>query len=89
MMKDKKDLIEDLKKEFLGQKVIVHPGPKKQFKTAITVILSLCFIFGIGILSTKRLMTGYIVFRYNSTNWPGIILLLIPLILCFYWLKKR
>jgi TM2 domain-containing membrane protein YozV len=88
-MKNKKDLIETLKKEFLGQKVIVYPGPKQQFKIALTVILSLCFIFGIGMLSTRRLLTGHTIFAYNSTNWPGIVLLIIPLILGLYWLKKR
>jgi nitrate reductase gamma subunit len=87
-MGEKKDLIETLKKEFIGQKVIVYPGPKQQFKLAMTVILSLCFIFGIGMLSTKRLVTGQTVLAYNQTNWLGIILLLIPLILGLYWLRK-
>ncbi len=88
-MGEKKELIEVLKKEFAEQKVIVYPGPKKQFKLLMTVFLSLCFIFGAGMLSTRRLMTGHTIFAYNPTNWSGVILILIPLILGLYWLKKR
>ncbi len=88
-MEKKNELIEELKKEFKGQKVVVYPGPKQPFKLAITVILTLCLIFGFGSLGTKRLTTGHTVFAYNSFNWPAVVLLLIPLILALYWLKKR
>jgi hypothetical protein len=88
-MGEKKELIESLKKEFFGQKIIVYPGPKQQFKLAMTVVLSLCFIFGLGMLSTKRFATGQTVLAYNPTNWSGIILILIPLIIGLYWLRKR
>ena len=86
---EKKELIEELKKEFKGQKVIVYPGPKQPFKTAMTVLLTLCFIFGIGMLSTRKLPTGHVVFGYNQSNWYGILLLFIPLVLALYWLRKR
>jgi len=88
-MEKKKELIEELKKEFQGQKVIVYPGPKHRLKVVMTVLLSLCFIFGISMLSTKRLATGHTVFAYNPSNWYGIILIFIPLVLCLYWLRKR
>lgn len=88
-MEKKNELIEELKKEFKGQRVVVYPGPKQPFKLAISVILTLCLIFGIGLLGTKRLVTGHTVFAYNSANWPAVILLLIPLILVLYWLKNR
>lgn len=88
-MGEKKELIEELRKEFKGQKVIVYPGPKHPFKVAMTVLLSLCFIFGLGMLSTKRLVTGHTVFAYDPSNWYGIILIFIPLVLSLYWLKKR
>jgi len=61
-MEEKKQLVEELKKELKGQKVIVYPGPKQQFKVVMTVLLSLCFMFGIGMLSTRRLPTGHAVF---------------------------
>jgi len=88
-MEEKKDLIEELKKEFKDQKVIVYPGPKQPFRAVMMVILTLSFIFGIGMLSTRRLPTGYAVFGYSQSNWYGIILLLIPLVLVLYWLGKR
>jgi len=88
-MGEKKELIEELKKEFKHQKVIVYPGPKQQLKAVMTVILTLCFIFGIGMLSTRRLPTGHAVFGYGQSNWYGIILLFIPLVLSLYWLIKR
>ena len=88
-MGEKKNLIEELRKEFKGQKVILYPGPKQPFKTIISVVLVLCCIFGLGMLSTKRLPTGHAVFAYNPTNWYGIILLLVPVILVLYWLRKR
>ena len=67
----------------------VRSGTKQLSKAAISVILILCLIFGIGSLFTKRLATGHAVFAYNSANWPAVILLLIPLILVLFWLKKR
>jgi len=85
----KKEFIEELKKEFKGQKIIVYPGPKQQLKMVISVVLILCLIFGIGSLGTKRLTTGHTVFAYNPVNWPAVILLLIPVILALYWLRKR
>ena len=88
-MENKKELIEELKKEFKHQKVIVYPGPGEPFKIAITVVLTLFVIFGVGLLSTKKLVTGYTVFGYSQSNWYGIILLFIPLILSLYWLKKQ
>ena len=88
-MKEKKELTEELKKEFKHQKVIVYPGPKQPFRAVITVLLTLCFIFGVGMLSTRRLPTGHAVFGYSQSNWYGIILLLIPLVLVLYWLGKR
>ena len=88
-MRDKKELIEELKKELPEQKVIVHSGPKKQLKIVMTVLLSLCLIFGIGMLSTIRLKTGYAIFAYNYNNWPAAVLILIPLILGIYWSRKR
>ena len=88
-MGEKKESIEELRKEFEGQKVIVYPGPKKSLRVVVMVLLSLCFIFGLGMLSTKKLTTGYTVFAYDPSNWYGIILLFIPLVLSLYWLKKR
>jgi len=88
-MEKKKELIEELKKEFKGQKVIVYPGPKRQLRVMMTILITLCFIFGLGMVTTRRLPTGHAVFAYNPTNWYGIILLLIPLILVLYWLRKR
>jgi len=87
-MGKKKELIEELKKEFTGQKVIVYPGPKQSVKAIMTVLLTLSVIFGLGMLSTRRLPTGHAVFGYSQSNWYGIILLLIPLILVLYWMKK-
>ena len=88
-MEKKKELIKELRKEFKGQKVIVYPGPKQPFKAITTVVLTLCFIFGVGILSTRRLPTGYAVLGYSQSNWYGIVLLLIPLVLVLYWLRKQ
>ncbi len=88
-MGKKEELIEELKKEFKHQKVIVYPGPKQPLKAAMTVLLTLCFIFGVGMLSTRRLPTGHAVLGYNQSNWYGIILLLIPLVLVLYWFRKQ
>ena len=88
-MEEKKELTKELKKEFKHQKVIVYPGPKQQLKAVMTVILTLSLIFGISLLGTKKLTTGYTVFAYNSANWPAVVLLLIPLLLVLYWLSKR
>lgn len=88
MGKDK-ELGKELEKEFQGQKVIVYPGPKKELKAVISILISLSLIYGLGVLSTKRLASGYTVFAYSSSNWYGIIFLIVPLILCFYWLRKR
>jgi hypothetical protein len=88
-MEKKKKLTEELKKEFKHQKVFVYPGPKQPFKTVMLVILTLLFIFGIGMLSTRTSPTGYAVLGYNQSNWYGILLLLIPLVLVLYWLRKQ
>jgi len=88
-MEEKKDLIKELKKEFKGQRVIVYPGPKKPSRAVMTVILTLCLLFGMGMLSTRRLPTGQVVLGYSQSNWYGIILLLIPAILVLYWFRKR
>jgi hypothetical protein len=85
----KEELVEELRKEFEGQRVIIYPGPKKPSRAVMTVLLTLCFIFGVGMLSTRRLPTGHVVLGYSQSNWYGIILLLIPLILFLYWLGKR
>jgi len=86
---EKKGLIEELKKEFKHQKVIVYSGPKQPLRAVLTIILTLSVIFGLGMISTKRLPTGHTVFGYSQSNWWGIILLLIPLILVLYWFRKQ
>lgn len=88
-MKENKKLIKELKKEFKYQKVIVYPGPKRQFKAVMGIFISLCFIFGLGMLSTRRPTTSYTILAYDTINWSGIILMLIPLVLVLYWFRKR
>ena len=88
-MGDKEDLIEELKKEFKGQKLIIYPGPKKKAKAWAMIIVVLSLMFGLSMLTTRRLPTGHSVFAYNPTNWPAIILLIIPLMLVVYWWVKQ
>lgn len=86
------ELIEKLKREFLGQKVIVYPGPKTSFKVTVTILLFLSFTFGLIFLTPKPMPTGYMVSgastKVTTRNWLGLPLVAIPIILALFWLKK-
>lgn len=78
-----------MEKEEEGIRYKIHSGPKTPFRIGISILLFLLFTFGLVLLKPKSTPTGYAVSGNVSVNWLGLVLLVIPLILVLFWLKKR
>ena len=72
-----------------GVRYKVHSGPKKPFRTVISILLFLSFMFGLFLLKPRLTPTGRAISTTITFNWLGMALVGVPLILIFFWLKKQ